>query len=148
MKPWTVSIGLNSNKKEDLLLYDAKRFFDGYLVIKRSFFNSLSKTINTSKNYNVGRGIECVISPTKELWSLNPWILLIIKDNEKKKSFWFLIKREKDLSGLLIALGPKEFADYNKNNSDAKREIIRILNYINTYLNKFNCAILLPKYLS
>ena len=73
---------------------------------------------------------------------------MIIKDNEKEKPFWFLIKREKDISGLLVAIGPKKFADYNNNNSEAKRDLMRILNYTITYLNKFNCVILLSNYLS
>ncbi|MBY8981815.1 MAG: hypothetical protein KGD57_02635 [Candidatus Lokiarchaeota archaeon] len=148
MKTWTINIELNNKYKEEISLFDVKKYFDGYLTIKRSFFNSITKTINISKNYIAARGIESVFSPNKEDWSLNPWILLIIKDKEKKKQFFFLIKREKDISGLLIALGPKEFADYSNNNSDVKREIMRILNYINTYLNKFNCIILLPNYLS
>ena len=44
-------------------------------------------------------------------------MLLMVKDNEKKTSFWLFIKREKDLSGLLIAIGPKQFAEYNNSNN-------------------------------
>ena len=68
---------------------------------------------------------------------------------KKKKPFWLFIKREKDLSGLLIAIGPKQFAEYNNNNTlEAKRDIKRLINYIVVYLNKFNCSVLLPNYLS
>ncbi len=67
---------------------------------------------------------------------------------KKKKPFWFFIKREKDLSGVLVAIGPKPFAEYNnKNLQEAKRETKRIINYIIVYLNKFNCVIMLPNYL-
>ncbi|MFX1259447.1 MAG: hypothetical protein ACFFAN_16460, partial [Promethearchaeota archaeon] len=74
--------------------------------------------------------------------------LLIVKDNEKKKPFWFFIKREKDLSGILVAIGPKSFAEYNnKNMQEAKRKIMRLINYIIAYMNKFNCVIFLPNFL-
>ncbi|MBN1213931.1 MAG: hypothetical protein JXA99_00665 [Candidatus Lokiarchaeota archaeon] len=146
MDNWFVDIKLN-NQKKTISLFDVKKYFDGYLTIKRSYFNSLNKAIRTSNKYMTGRGIESVYSPDNIDWSLNPWILLIIKDMEKNKDFLFLIKREKDISGTLIALGPKEFSDYNNNNSEAKREIMRILNYINTYINKFNCIVLLPNYI-
>ncbi|MFX1314049.1 MAG: hypothetical protein ACFFHD_15795, partial [Promethearchaeota archaeon] len=88
------------------------------------------------------------LGPDQIDWTLNPWMLLIVKDNEKKKPFWIFIKREKDLSGILVAIGPKPFAEYNnKNIQEAKREIIQLINYIVTYMNKFNCVIFLPKFL-
>ena len=89
MKTWTINIELNNKYKEEISLFDVKKYFDGYLTIKRSFFNSITKTINISKNYIAARGIESVFSPNKEDWSLNPWILLIIKDKEKKKTIFF-----------------------------------------------------------
>ena len=148
MDLWKVSLKFPDGSNEDLELFDVKKDFGGYLKIKRSYFNSLIKTIKISKNYITGRAIEKVINPENIDWTLNPWILIIVKDNEKKKPFWFFIKREKDLSGELIAIGPKPFAEYsNSNASEARREIKRIINYIIAYLNKFKCAILLPKYL-
>jgi hypothetical protein len=149
-KKWKVLLSPAKSKEKEqkeIELFDAARYFDGYLTIKRSYFNGLLQTLKTSKNYTTGRGIEKVVSPDGEDWTLNPWILLLIKDKEKGKRFWFLIKREKDLSALLVALGPKEFADYNYNNSEAKKEIMRILGYIVAYLNKFNCIIALPNFL-
>ena len=147
MKKWEISLKTDDNIHKKIELFDAKRYFDGYLKIKRTYFNSLLKTIKTSKNYKVIKAIDKIESDDQE-WTLNPWILLIIKDNEKEKSFWFLIKREKDLSGLLIAIGPKEFSDYNYNNSESKREIMRIINYIIAYMNKFNCMVVLPIYIN
>ncbi|MCK4686938.1 MAG: hypothetical protein KAT66_02315, partial [Candidatus Lokiarchaeota archaeon] len=71
-----------------------------------------------------------------------------VKENEKKRPFWLFIKREKDLSGILVAIGPKSFANYNSNiASEARREIKRLINYIVTYLKKFKCIILLPNHL-
>ncbi|TFF98871.1 MAG: hypothetical protein EU547_00230 [Promethearchaeota archaeon] len=149
-KKWKVALSISKQDGEnaqEIELFDAARYFDGYLTIKRSYFNGLLQTIKTSKNYNTANNIEKIISPKDKDWTLNPWILLLIKDKEKGKRFWFLIKREKDLSALLVAIGPKEFADYNHNNSEAKKEIMRILGYIVAYLTKFDCLIALPKFL-
>lgn len=152
MKLWKIilKVPVDSGLEQELELYDAKSYFGGYLRIKRSYFNELAKTIKVTKNYSIGRAIEQVISPeNNEDWTFNPWMLLIVKDNEKKKSFWFFIKREKDLSGLLVAIGPKPYAEYNnnQNTSEARRQIKRIINYIIAYLNKFQCIVLLPNYL-
>ena len=150
MKPWKVKLKFSEGSKEEkeLELFDAKSYFGGYLKIKRSYFNELVKTIKMSKKYSTGRAIEEVIGPDDEDWTYNPWMLLIVKDNEKKKPFWFFIKREKDLSGLLIGVGPKPFAEYNNNSSEARREIKQLINFIIAYLNKFNCMVLLPNYLN
>ena len=73
---------------------------------------------------------------------------IVVKDNEKNKPFWFFIKREKDLSGLLVAIGPKPFEEHSSSNiSEARNEIKRFMNYIVAYLTKFNCVILLPNFL-
>ncbi|MGQ4872902.1 MAG: hypothetical protein ACP6IY_02400 [Promethearchaeia archaeon] len=147
MKIWKVDLKFDDGSNKNLELYDASFIFSGYLKIKRSYFNELVKTVKMTKYYNTGRAIEKVIGPDGEDWTLNPWMLIIIKDNEKKQPFWFFIKRERDLSGLLVAIGPKAFADYNTNNPESKREIMRLINYIVAYLNKFNCVILLPNFL-
>lgn len=149
MNTWKITIELEDGKNEVIELYDAKAYFEGYLKIKRSYFNRLIKAIKIAKNYALKHAIEGVLSPDKEEWALNPWILLIVKDTEKEMPFWFLIKRELDLSGLLVAIGPKSFAEFNSQNfGDAKRDIKRIINFIVSYLNKFNCVIFIPKFLS
>lgn len=149
MKPWKVFLKFNkSNSEKELDLFDAKSYFGGYLKIKRSYFNKLIKIIKMTKKYSTGKAIERVLSPDEEDLTLNPWMLLLIKDNEKGKSFWFFIKREKDLSGILVAIGPESFVEYNKQNSEAKREIKQIINYIIAYLNKFQVIILLPNYIA
>ncbi|MFX1408747.1 MAG: hypothetical protein ACFFA6_00210 [Promethearchaeota archaeon] len=149
MSHWKISLKFSDGTNREVELFDAKTYFGGgYLKIKRSYFNALSKTVKMTKNYFTNKAIENVSGPEKDDWTYNPWMLLMVKDNEKKKPFWFLIKREKDLSGALIAIGPKSFADYNSNNSsEAKREIKRLINYIVAYLRKFKCMILLPNHL-
>lgn len=148
MTNWNVFLKFSNGSNQKLELIDAKQYFGGYLRIKRSFFNALSKTIQMTKKYVTERAIERVISPDEIDWTLNPWMLIIVKDNEKKMPFWFFIKREKDLSGNLVAIGPKPFADYNnKNLPEARRDIKRLISYIIAYLNKFNCMVLLPNFL-
>jgi len=148
MTNWNVFLKFSNGTNQKLELIDAKKYFGGYLKIKRSYFNALTKTIKMTKKYFTERAIERVISPDDIDWTLNSWMLIIVKDNEKKLPFWFFIKREKDLSGNLVAIGPKPFAEYNKKNlPEAKRDIKRLISYIIAYLNKFNCIILLPNYL-
>jgi hypothetical protein len=148
MSVWRVLLRLSEEEKKELELFDAKTYFGGYLKIKRSYFNTLVKTIKMTKKYFTERAIEKVISPDNKDWTLNPWMLIIAKENEKEKPFWFFIKREKDLSGSLVAIGPKSFAEHNNQNlEEAKREIKRLINYIIVYLNKFRCGIILPKFL-
>jgi hypothetical protein len=146
---WKVLLKFNSdNTNQEIKFLDAKGYFGGYLKIKRTYFNKLIKIIKITKNYSKEKAIEKVLSPEKENWTNNPWMLILVQDIEKEKNFWFLIKREKDLSGLLVAIGPEEFIRYNKSNSEAKREIMQIINFIITYYNKFKVIILLPNFLS
>ncbi len=148
MDIWKVFLKFSNGEDKELELFDAKVYFGGYLKIKRGYFNALFKTIKMTKKYFTQKAIEKVIGPNKDNWTFNPWMLIIVKDNEKRKPFWFFIKREKDLSGLLVAIGPKPFAEFNnKNLSEAKREIKSLINYIVAYLNKFKCVIMLPNYL-
>ena len=149
MDKWKINLKFSDGITNDLELYDAKVYFTGYLKINRSYFMRLVKAIKMTKKYTTGHAIESVIGPDAKEWTENPWMLLLIKDNEKKNPFWVLIKRERDLAGLLIAIGPKSFAEYiNSNMLEAKRDIKRLINYIVAYLNKFNCSVLLPNYLS
>ncbi len=150
MNNWKIFLKYSDSELEfdkELELIDAKSYFKGYISIKRSYFQTLFKTIKMTKKYSTRRVIEKVLNPDNEDWTYNPWMLIIAKDNEKNKPFWFFIKREKDLSGKLVAIGPKSFAVYNNSNSDAKREIKSIMNYIIVYLNKFKIWVLLPNFL-
>jgi hypothetical protein len=148
MEIWRIFLKLPDDTEKEIELFDAKKYFGGYLKIKRSYFNALIKIISITKKYFTQKAIIKVIGPDNDDWTFNAWMLIVVKDNEKKAPFWFFIKREKDLSGNLVAIGPKPFADYNnKNKLEAKREIKNLINYIIVYLNKFNCVIMLPNYL-
>jgi len=147
MKPWKLSLTYDGNNTKELELFDTFEFFNGYLKIKRSYFEKLIKAIKMTKKYRIEKAISKVRNPENEDWTLNPWMFFLVKDDEKQNIFWLLIKREKDLSGTLIAIGPKQFRDYNASiNSEAKRELKRLINFIIIHLNKFNCLILIPNF--
>ena len=149
MDTWKINLKFSDGTDNYVELFDAKAYFNGYLKIKRSYFIQLVKAIKMTKKYSTGRAIEKVIGPDAKEWTENAWMLLLIKDNEKKNPFWLFIKREKDLSGLLIAIGPKSFVEYNNSDMlEAKRNLKKLINYVVAYLNKFNCSVLLPNYLS
>ena len=143
-----ITLKFSDGTNKDLEMFDTKTYFGGYLKIKRSYFDSLVKSIKMTKKYFTKKAIDKVLAPDDEDWSLNPWMLIMVKDNEKKMPFWFFIKREKDLSGTLVAIGPKSYVEYNNNKStESNREIKHLINYIIVYLNKFDCVVLLPNFI-
>jgi hypothetical protein len=148
MKTWNISLSYGENDTKEIELFDTFEFFNGYLKIKRDYFEKLLKAVKMTKKYKIEKAISKVIDPEKKDWTLNPWMLFLVKDNEKENPFWLLIKREKDLSGTLVAIGPKQFRDYNASlNNEAKRELKRLINFIIVYLNKFDCLILIPNFM-
>ena len=148
MKTWNISLSYGENDTKEIELFDTFEFFNGYLKIKRDYFEKLLKAVKMTKKYKIEKAISKVIDPEKKDWTLNPWMLFLVKDNEKENPFWLLIKREKDLSGTLVAIGPKQFRAYNASlNNEAKRELKRLINFIIVYFNKFDCLILIPNFL-
>ena len=149
MNTWTVLLKFPSGGDQKIELVDARAYFNGYLKLKRNYFTRLIKAIKMTKTYTTGHAIEEIIGNDGKNWTNNPWLLLIVKDNEINKRFWFLIRREKDLTGILIAIGPEEYVKFNNDNlADIKHNLKGIINYIITYINKFSCVVFLPNYLS
>ncbi|MBD3342754.1 MAG: hypothetical protein GF353_26895 [Candidatus Lokiarchaeota archaeon] len=152
MTNWKVVVNFVNNPKteEEIQLFDVSSYFKGYLKLKRSYFNELEKIVRTSKSYFAQKAIASVTNPEGEDWTANAWMLLVLVDTEMGTPFRFLIKRERDLSGTLVGVGPEVYVSHNEDigNADTKREIMRIFNYIIVYFNKFNCSILLPTQLT
>ncbi|WP_457556662.1 hypothetical protein [Candidatus Harpocratesius sp.] len=147
MKKWRISLKLEENKEDLVELTDVKEVMDGYLNINRNFYVELLNITKILNRYMIGKGIESVVDPNGKDWSLNPWILLMIKDNESDIPFRFLMKREKDLSGFLVAVGPDNFISYLKDSKEEEDEIKRLLEYIIAYPQKFRISMIIPNFI-
>ena len=148
MKNWTLTVKIGEKEADHLELFDVKGFLDGYLSINRNFFDELLNIVKMIKKYTVGKGIEKINGPDKKDWTQNPWILLMFKDNEKQVPFWLLIKREKDLTGTLVAIGPENLYQYYKDSKEPDDEIKRIIEYIVSYPQKFKLSMVIPNFIS
>jgi len=104
MSTWKINLKFADGTSNEIELYDAKSYFNGYLKLKRSYFYRLVKAIKITKKYTTGHAIEKVLSPDSIEWTLNPWMLLLVKDNEKKNHFGYLLKERKIYPDYLLQL--------------------------------------------
>jgi hypothetical protein len=148
MKTWQVTVKIGEEPEDTLDLVDVREILDGYLNISRTFFDELLGIVKMIRKYAIGKGIQMVKSPDKDDWTHNPWILLLFKDNEKGIPFWLLLKREKDLTGYLVAAGPDQFLEYCKSTKEADDEIKRIMEYLIAYPQKFTLSIIIPNFVA
>ncbi|MHA1733841.1 MAG: hypothetical protein ACTSU5_18005 [Promethearchaeota archaeon] len=143
MKEWQVSIQFDgSDDIEPLSLVDLTEVTGGYLEIKREFFDELLSSVKKAKNFVVGKKITRVENPDGEDWTNNPWILVLAKVREKKTPLDLLIKRERDLSGTLVAVCPPEFVKFIKANSG--EELKKMMEYLISFPMKFEATLILP----
>jgi len=147
-KIWTIKVVIEGNEQRSLILYDVKNVIGEYLSIRRNYFDELLDSFNKSKNYNVGKGIEEIIGADGKDWTKNPWILLLAKDKEKGAPFYFLFKRETDLNGFLVAIGPELFQNYLKNNREDIENLRKLLEYIVSYNQKWDVTMLIPNFVN
>lgn len=148
MKNWKITLKFPDGTTDELELHDGASILRGYLTIKSEYFNEIIKKIKEQKRFISGKAIETVIGPDDEDWTNNPWLLFIIKDNEKQTPFWFLFKRENDLNGILVAIGPEKFAEYLKSSGESDINVKKLLYYFTAYAEKWSNLVLLPNYLA
>ncbi|WP_371801989.1 hypothetical protein [Candidatus Lokiarchaeum ossiferum] len=146
MKQWQITVKIADEPKDDLILADINEFLEGYLTVHRNFFDELLNIVKMIKKYVIGKGIEKILGPDKKDWTHNSWVLVMFKDNEKNIPFWLLLKREKDLNGNLVAIGPEKFVDYCKKSTDPDDEIKKLMEYIVAYPQKFKVSIIIPNF--
>ncbi|NMC59580.1 MAG: hypothetical protein GYA51_09400 [Candidatus Methanofastidiosa archaeon] len=139
---------IGEEPEDKLELLDVKDLLDGYLNLNRPFFDELLRNVKIIKKYAIGKGISKVTGPDEKDWTHNPWLLFMAKDNEKEVPFWFLLKREKDLTGYLVAVGPQKYYEYCETSKEADDDIKRTLEYLITYPQKFKLAILIPTFIA
>ena len=148
MKTWQLTIQIGSETPDQIVLHDLQKILEGYLNVNRTFFDELLDIVKMIKKYAVGKGIEKIIGPDNENWTQNPWLLLMVKEKEEGIPFWLLFKREKDLTGYLVAVGPDNYYEYINSNKEPDDEIKKFLEYIIAYPQKFNLSILIPNFLT
>jgi hypothetical protein len=144
MKKWHVTVKIEDEPPEELEMYDFKDIYDSYISINRTFFNEILAIVKMVRKYAIGKGIEKVIGPDRKLWTQNPWLLIMFKDNEIQVPYWLLLKREKDLNGTLVAVGPENFYKFCLKDKDSDDEIKRMIEYLIAYPQKFKVSIIIP----
>ncbi|MHA1898204.1 MAG: hypothetical protein ACTSU2_12495 [Promethearchaeota archaeon] len=144
---WIIEVQIKGEPQPSLRLFDANSVFGEDLTLNRNYFDQLITLCKQRKEFVVGKGIEHVTGKDGEDWTYNPWILLLAKDNEKKAPFWVLIKRETDLTGVLVALGPELFKTYLASNKENIETMRKILEYILVYPEKWALTVLVPNIL-
>jgi len=147
-KAWTVILKTDSGSTSTIKLYDGNSVLGEYIQIRRNYFDDLIKEIKLNKAYSVGKYIYKVISHEGEDWTENPMILLMARNKEKDVPLWLLIKRENNLNGFLVAIGPEIFCEYLVKESERIEEIRKFLEYVVIYSQKWAITAIVPSYLT
>ena len=107
MKTWQITVKIGDEPQDNLELIDINEVLEGYLNITRTFFDELLNIVKMIKKYVIGKGLEKIIGPDNKDWTKNPWLLLMIKDNEKNIPFWIIIPLWKRLADNLSESFPQ-----------------------------------------
>ncbi|MHA1680196.1 MAG: hypothetical protein ACTSUE_04260 [Promethearchaeota archaeon] len=107
---WHLNIEMEEISQE-LSVVDLEQLFGSYLIVRRKFFDDLLTKITSIKHYSVGKGIGDVTGVDGQDWTKNSWFFIMAKEMKNNSVFWMLLKREQDLSSVLVAIGPDEFAE-------------------------------------
>jgi len=146
-KIWTINIHADGGTSKTIKLYDGKAVLGEYLQIRRNYFDDLIKEIKLNKKYIVGKSLKKVTSPEGEDWTKNPLILLLATNKDKKIPLWLLIKRENNLNGFLVAMGPSVFCEYLVKEPERIEEIRKFLEYLVIYSQKWAITTIIPSFL-
>lgn len=146
-KIWTLKISDDSGSLKTIQLYDGNTVLGEYIQLRRNYFDDLIKEIKLNKKYTVGKALKKVTSPEGEDWTKNPLILLIANNTEKEVPLWLLIKRENNLNGFLLALGPKVLCEHLIKEQERVEEIRKFLEYMVIYSQKWAISTIIPTFL-
>ncbi len=146
-KNWTIKINADDGSSKTIEMYDGDAVLGEYIQIRRNYFDDLIKEIKLNKKYSVGKSLKKVTSPDGEDWTNNPLILLMVINKEKNIPIWLLIKRENNLNGFLIALGPDIFCEYLAKEQERVEEIRKFLEYMVIYSQKWEITAMIPSFL-
>ena len=146
-KIWTVKVTTDTGSPKTIKLFDGNAVLGEYIQIRRNYFDDLIKEIKLNKKYTVGKSLKKVTSPDGEEWTNNPLILIMANNKEKGVPLWLLIKRENNLNGYLVAVGPKVFCEYLIKEQERIEEIRKFLEYMVIYSQKWTISALIPSFL-
>ncbi|MHA1371815.1 MAG: hypothetical protein ACTSRA_19105 [Promethearchaeota archaeon] len=110
-KSWKILLKIDADVSQEIELVDLKDANGSYMHIRRKFFDDLLEIVGNNKNYTVGKAIETVNGIDDKDWTKNSWLLVMAKEVKNNSIYWLLFKRKQDLSGMLVAIGPKEFIE-------------------------------------
>ena len=146
-KIWKVTLRSDSGSTKTIKLFDGNSVLGEYIQIRRNYFDDLVKEIKINKSYKVGKYLKKVSDPNGEDWTNNPMVLIMATNKEKDIPLWLLIKRENNLNGFLVAVGPEIFCDYLVKEQERIEEIRKFLEYMVIYSQKWAISALIPTYL-
>ncbi len=141
----TVQFG-GEDEAENLALDDLADVINGYLAIKREYFDELLSSVKKTKTFFVSKRLLNVTSPDKEDWTNNGWLLVFARVKEKELPVQLLIRREHDLAGTIVAFGPDEFSKHVKKNGG--EELRKMMEYLVSFPHKFDATVLLPHFMA
>lgn len=150
---WVIDLSLDGDIEEKIDLIDVKEIFGSYLAVRKKFFDDLLNIAPTARHYGVGKAIDQVLGIDGKDWTKNSWLLVMGKEMSNKASFWMLFKREQNLSGSLVAIGPEELAKsvlkLFPKDDDAKHEYFKkIMIWLTVEPAKWkNVALFVPNWL-
>jgi len=149
IKTWDVKLSSGDDSSKKITMYDVRGILGNYIKLNRIYFDELLKSINTSRFYNISKGITEIIGVDGKNWTENPWLLILTKSTilEDNAAVWFLIKRENDLNGFLVAIGPNLFYEYISNSKDNTEELHKLLEYI-IDPRHWNVSVFIPDFLT
>ena len=146
-KIWTIILRSSSGATKTIKLYDGNVVLGEYIQIRRNYFDDLIKEIKINKSYSVGKSVKKVTNPNGEDWTKNPMILIMATNKEKDIPLWLLIKRENNLNGFLVAVGPEIFCEYLVKEQERIEEMRKFLEYMVIYSQKWSISALIPTYI-
>ncbi|TFG18933.1 MAG: hypothetical protein EU530_07775 [Promethearchaeota archaeon] len=146
-KIWSIQLSEASGSPKTIELCDGNAVLGEYIQIRRNYFDDLIKEIKLNKKYTVSKSLKEVTSPKGENWTENPLILIVAHNKEKDVPIWLLLKRENNLNGYLIAIGPDVFCEYISKEQEKIEEIRKFLEYMVIYSLKWEILALIPTFL-
>lgn len=143
--PWDK---LKTKKLTEIRFLSLKSIFDNYPVIETNFFEDLSENIRDNLNYSWFECIKRIVSPSKEDYGIQQWIIIWAMDMENRM-YQFLFQKVEDSEeskAVMVGLAPPELAKLFAEYKDSA--ILKILSLLNDPKKIKFLMVLAPKGIS